>query len=182
MKSPITNQPWWSVWRTRAAWLAAIPVLIILCLAAVPGQQASPGFVESNALQIEGSWLVTVTLVLENGPPPFESVVSYTAGGVAIASDPSVYPLYGLKVAQTAYHGAWARNRGADFTFTMIGFQWDETVSPPVLWKGIIKENMTLEPGGDAYNGKGTVEWYYPDGTFAGLNETTTHGVRIKAK
>jgi hypothetical protein len=180
MKSPMANQPSLPVWRTKAAWLASIPALIILCLAAVPGQQAGQGFVESDAPQLEGSWLVTVTLDVENGPPPFEVLVSYAAGGVAICSDPSVYPLCGLQVAQTAYQGAWAKTRGREYSFTMIGFQWDETGPSPVMWKGIIKEELAVEPGGDAYHGKGTVENYYADGEYAGAVGTTTHGVRIK--
>ena len=165
----------------RAAWLAAIPASIILCLAAVPRPQAEPGYIDNNVPQLEGSWLVTVTLDVENGPPPFETLQSYTAGGVVIGTDPSVYPLYGLRVTQTAYQGTWAKKQHRTFSFTMIGFQWDETVDPPVLWKGIIKEDVTVEPGGDAYTGKGTVEWYYPNGDFGGITRDTTHAIRIKA-
>ena len=163
----------------RAAWLTAIPTLIILCLAAVPGQQAGPGYIDNNAPQLEGSWLVTVTLDLENGPPPFEVLQSYCAGGVVIGSDPSVFPALPMT---TAFHGTWTHQRGRVFAFTAMEFQYDDTMDPPVLWKGVVKETVTLEPGGDAYNSKGTVEWYYPDGTFGGAVEDTTHGIRIKAE
>ena len=177
MKRPTTNHPSWPVWRTKVAWLTAIPALIIFCLAAMPRPQSSPGSADNNAPQLEGSWLVTVTLDLENGPPPFETLVSCTAGGVVLCSDPSVYPLYPM---QTAYHGAWAKKRGGEFAFTMIGFQYDEAISG--LWKGVIKEHLTIATGGDAYHGKGTVEWYDPDGNPGGVVGTTTHGVRIKAE
>ncbi|HOB98206.1 MAG TPA: hypothetical protein PKM43_05605 [Verrucomicrobiota bacterium] len=179
MKRPTTNHPSWPVWKTKVAWLTAIPTLIIFCLAAMPRPQSSPGSADSNAPQLEGSWLVKVTLDLENGPPPFETLVSCTAGGVALSSDPSVYPLYPM---QTAYHGAWARKHGREFAFRMIGYQWDETVDPPVLWKAVITETVTVEPGGDAYHGEGTVAWYYPNGEFAGIVEDTTQAIRIKAE
>jgi len=177
MNNPMTNQPSWPAWRAKTAWLTAIPALIVLCLAAVPRPQSSPGFVDNHAPLLEGSWLVTVTLDLENGPPPFETLVSYTADGVALCSDPSVYPLFPM---QTAYHGAWAKRRGREFAFTMIGFQYDEAISG--LWKAIIKEDLTMESRGDAYHGKGTVEWYDPNGDSGGVVETTTHAVRIRAE
>ena len=165
------------MWKIRAGWLAGIATLILLCLAAVPRPQAKTGFVDNHAPQLEGSWLVTVTLDLANGPPPFETLVSYTADGVALCSDPSVYPLFPM---QTAYHGAWAKRRGPEFAFTMIGFQYDEAISG--LWKAIIKESLTMERGGDAYHGKGTVEWYDPNGGSGGVVETSTYAVRIEAE
>ena len=178
MKSPTTNQPSPPRWRTRAAWLTAIPALIILCLAAVPQPQSSPGYIDNNAPQLEGSWLVTVTLG-PGGGSPFESPVSFTADGVMIGSQPS-YPDYLF----TPWHGAWAKKGHRQFAYTAIAFYWDNTIEGLGLWKVILKETLTIERGGDAYNStSSTVEGFGPDGAHWGPSEgDTTHAIRIKAE
>jgi len=179
MKSSTTNQSDRPAWRTRAAWLGLIPALLILCLAVVSKTESSSGYVESNAAQLEGSWLVTVTLDIP-GVPPFEALASYTAGGVLIVSDSSAFPTYPMT---TAYHGTWARKGGRDFVFTFMGFVYDnvDDGAPDGLWKLINTESVTLEPGGDAYNGKGTLVQHAPDGSEISYH-LTTHGTRIKAE
>jgi hypothetical protein len=177
MKSPTTNQPPRPVWRTRAAWLAAIPASIILCLAAVPRPQAGPGFVDSNAPRLEGGWTVAITT--GGQPLPIEALVSFSAGGALVGCDPNVFPIWPMT---TPFYGTWAKKAGRDFVFTGISYQYDDTMEPQGIWKYVVKERVTLDPGSDSYNGQGTIEFYDPNGNFAGFVETTTHGVRIKAE
>ena len=179
MKSSTTNQSDRPASRTRAAWLGLIPALLILCLAVASKTESSPGYVDNTAPQLEGSWLVTVTLDIP-GVPPIPALVSYTAGGVVMVSDPSVYPTYPMT---TAYHGTWARKGGRDFVFTFMGFVYDnvDDGAPDGLWKLTNTESVTLEPGGDEYNGKGTLVQHAPDGSEISY-DATTHGTRIKAE
>jgi hypothetical protein len=152
-------------------WLTAIPALIILCLAAVPGPQSSSGDNRNNEPQLEGSWLVTVA----NETGLFESLVSYAAGGACIGSDSSAFPLYPMT---TAFHGTWAKKGGREFVFTAVLFQYDNE-----LWKMVVKETSVIEPGGDAYHStSSTVELFGPNGEYVGPFPTTTHAVRIKAE
>ena len=82
----------------------------------------------------------------------------------------------------TPFYGTWARKGGQTFVFKMVFYQYDDTVAPPVLWKAVGREKVTVDPGGDSYNGQGTIEWYDSDGNFAGVVDSVTHGVRIKAE
>jgi hypothetical protein len=177
MNTPITNQPSLPVWKRRTAWLALVPVVAILSLAAMPQAQSSQANIENSEAQIEGSWLVTITI--PDGPPPFKSLMSYAAGGVVIASDSSVFPVYPMT---TLFHGTWTKTGRREFVFTMITFQYDETITPPGLCKIIAKETVTIEPGDDAYNGKGTVEWYDPAGNMYFTGSATSHATRINAE
>jgi len=178
MKSSITNQRTLPVWKRRTAWLALIPAVAILCLAAMPLAQSGEANFESSEARLEGSWLATVTM--PDGTT-FESPLSFCAGGAMIVSDPSVFPLFPMT---TAYHGTWTKTGRREFVFTVVGFQYDdvEDAFPNGLYKIIIKETDTIEPDGDTYNGSGTVEFYSLDGTMVGTMTTPTHAVRIKAE
>jgi len=177
MKSSIMNQRPLPVWKRRTAWLALVPVVAILCLAAMPLAQSGEANIASNEARIEGSWLATVTF--PDGRT-VESPMSYCAGGAMVVSDPSVPP----RMA-TAYHGTWTKTGRREFVFTMVGFIYDnvEDQYPNGKAKIVIKETDTIEPDGDTYNGTGTVEVYsLDDGTLLATFPTPTHAVRIKAE
>ncbi len=185
MKSSITNQPLLPVWKRRAAWLALIPALAILCLAVMPQAQSSQANINNTPLwpvwaRLQGSWLVTVTLGIPDGPPPFEALQTYTASGEVIGSQPAI-----PGVLFTPSHGAWTREGPREFVFTAIWFCTDCTVEPAALWKVILRETVVIEPDGDTYNStSSTQEWFGPDGYHEGPIERgdATHGVRIKAE
>jgi hypothetical protein len=181
MNTPITTQSSLPVWRRKAVWLALIPALGILCLAAIPPALSGEGNAGSSEARLQGSWLVTVILDIPDGPPPFEVLQSYADGGVVVGSDPSTFPVY-HKI--TAFHGTWTQTGRREFAFTAIEFQYDdvEDGDPDGLYRLMVKEAVTVEPDGDTYNGKGTVEMYGPDGKLVRVFPDTTHGVRIRAE
>jgi len=179
MKSSITNQPSLPVWKRRAAWLALIPAVVILCLAVMPQAQSSQANINNTPLwpvwaRLEGSWLATVTFG-EGGT--LESPVSFTPGGVMIGSQPS-----SPDILFTAWHGAWTRKGPRDFAHTAIAFYYDTPNSE--VWKIILKETLRIEPDGDTYNStSSSVEGFGPNGEHWGPTEgDSTHGVRIKAE
>jgi hypothetical protein len=176
MNTPITNRPSLPVWKRRTAWLALVPVVALLCLAAIPQALSSQANIENNEARIGGSWLATVTL--PDGTI-FESPVSFCAGGAMIASDPSVFPVYPMT---TPFHGTWTKTGRREFVFTMISFQYDETITPPGLCKNVVKATWTIAPDGDTYNSKATIEWYDPAGKMYFTGSDSSHGVRIKAE
>ena len=178
MKNSKTNQPCMPVWKRCGAWLGLIPALAILCLAAVSRTESSPGYVESNAPQLDGSWEVTVTLHFADGSEfqiPVEALVSHAGGGVTIISDPSQLAPPPLGAPTTPFHGAWAK-RGDQFAFTAKFFQYDAIAGG---WaKSTLNEKVTMT-GHDSYEGEGTIEGVLPDGTPFGYGVTTV-ATRIK--
>lgn len=172
MKSSITNGGTLPVWKRRAAWLSLIPMVAILCLAAIPLARSGETDVGSSEARLEGSWLVTVTI--PDGPPPFEGLMSYTADGVVIGSQPSSPDLL-----FTPWHGTWTKTGRREFVFTAVCYYWDRTTSG--VWKVVNKETVTIEPDGDAYNGQGSCTEYGPNGAVL-ASTATTHAVRIKAE
>lgn len=178
MKSPMMNQPAPSGRGMRAACLGLIPAMIILCLAAGSNPELSASNDQSNAPKLVGSWLVTVTA---EGYGTFQALESYNVGGTMIGSDPSPYPLYPMT---TPLHGAWARKGPQEFVLKTMNFQYDNADDgyPDGLQKNIIKQNLTVDVGGDTYNGQGTAEWYDSTGALVFVLRFTTHGTRLLAE
>ena len=180
MKSSIMNQRTLPVWKRRAAWLALIPTAAILFLAAMPLAQSGEANMESSEARLQGSWLVTVTLGIPDGPPPFEVLQTYTSGGEVIGSQ-SCDPVW----LWTPWHGAWTKTGRREFVLTAIAFCYDSTVEPAALYKIILRETVVIGPDGDTYNSTSSVqEWFGPDGYHEAPVDRgdTTHGVRIKAE
>jgi len=173
VKSPTLKSLPQFEWKTNAAYLTAIPALIILCLAAAPGPQSSSEHLGNKAPQLEGAWLVSVDF--PDGST-FESTVSYAAGGALIGSDPSVFPRYPMT---TPFHGTWAKKGHRQFVFTALCFQYDSQIG---LYKYVIKETVTIGPSGNDYNGEGTVACYDPSGNLVMTFPDATRAVRIQAE
>jgi hypothetical protein len=185
MKGQIMNHGTLRIWKRKAAWLALIPVLAILCLGAVPQSQSNQANVHSMCKWafIEGSWL---SLVVFPDGTSFQSPMSFCAGGAMIVSDPMGFPWLPMR---TAYHGTWARKGPRTFVFTMVGFVYcyadpNDPENYPVegLYKLVIKETDTILRDGDTYEGDGHVWWYAPDGTLLADYPTPTHAERIHAE
>ena len=178
MKSPITNQASLPLWKTRAPWLALIPVLMILCLAAAPQSQSKPGYIHNNAPQLEGSWVVTVSFP-DGTSLPVKPLVTFSAGGTMMGSDPSPFPTY---FKNTPQHGTWARKGPREFVFTAIGYQYGDVDDgdPDGLYTIVVKETVAIERGGESYNGTGTVQMFDPEGNLLWSLPDTTRAVRIK--
>jgi hypothetical protein len=183
MNTPIANQSSLPVWRRRTTWLALIPALGVLCLAALPPAPSDQANMVSSEARLEGSWL---SLVKFPDGTSIHSPMSFCAGGAMIVSDPMVFPSGPMT---TAYHGTWTKTGRREFVFTMVGFSYryadpSEAEWYPVegLYKIVIKETDTILEDGDTYEGEGTVEWYHPDGTLLVAYPVPTHADRIRAE
>lgn len=95
--------------------------------------------------EIEGTWLVTVSLDSPDAPP-FPVLVSYSRGGAMATSDSGPGPAAG-----NTYFGTWTRTRAHVYAFTFLGFQFDG--------KGVLsnyvrgQETLKVEPDGRVYKG-----------------------------
>jgi hypothetical protein len=79
--------------------------IITIALVAAMGLISTQSVTADNgtaAPELEGTWLVAVTIL--DGPPPFPSLVSYARGGALMVTDSSVSPALG-----NVYQGAWTR-------------------------------------------------------------------------
>ena len=97
--------------------LGMIAALLIAALMISQSAQANDA-AGSVAPELEGTWLVTVTI--PDGPPPFASLATYARGGALTISDSSLSPALG-----NVYQGTWVRTGAREFGFTFLGFQYD---------------------------------------------------------
>ena len=174
MKSLNTsNESSFSFWRMKPGPLALIITAVLVVLAGLAGSQSGQAQGGAVAPRIEGSWLVTVTI--PGGPPPFRAIETYSAGGALVVTDGATPPAVGH-----VYQGTWARTGGNQFAFTFLGLQYDAAG----VFSNFIRVRITLtfEPGGNAYNGVGTVEGLDPDQNVIFSADLTTHGTRINAQ
>lgn len=180
MNTPITNRSLLPVWRRKGAWLASISALGILCLAAIPPALSNQANMVGGDARLEGSWLVTVTLGIPDGPPPFEVLQTYTSSGEVIGSQTSS-PGW----LWTPWHGSWTKTGRREFVLTTIAFCYDSTVEPAASYKIILRETLVIGPDGDTYNTTSSIqEWFGPDGYHEAPVDRGDKacGVRIKAE
>lgn len=107
--------------------------------------------VATNALQLEGTWLVTVTPP-PGGPPQYISLGSYMNGGVLITSpDPSVGPS-----VTSPGQGTWIRTGGNEFASAHVAFTYDAggNISGAIR----IKASYQLT-GKDRFEGNGQLQF-----------------------
>jgi hypothetical protein len=160
---------------SRSATLASVAVIataILISVAAVSGDDEDRG---RGATGIEGTWLAVVTQV--GGPPPFESLITFGAGGALVVTEAFSSPASG-----NIYQGTWARTGPREITFSFLGFKFD----PTGVHAGYIRVHETIEVNrsGTAYDSvESTVQIVDLDGNELVFNEdVSTHAVRIEAE
>ena len=123
--------------------------------------------------EIEGTWLAMVTV--PDGPPPFPSLVTYASGGALTVTDSGVAPALG-----NVYQGSWVKTGPHQFTFTFLGFQYDESG----VFSGYFRahEIVELEPGGDVYDGVASLAILDTEMNVIMEMTSTSHATRINAK
>ncbi len=164
-----------AVWKGRAT-LAAIPALLVLCLAAALGPGSDEGRVEQRAAEIEGTWRVELLPALGSIPPnfpplPWHGLKTFNRGGTMMESNE-------LPGNRTAF-GVWQKLGPRLFALT-FEFFWDD----PVLGSGKtkVRETIRLNPELNAYETVESVgEDYDRDGhllypAYGG----TSHGSRMQ--
>lgn len=120
--------------------------------------------------EIEGTWLATITI--PDGPPEFPSLVTYARGGALTVTDSSVSPALG-----NVYQGSWTKTGPHKYTFTVMGFLYDEEG----VFVGYIRlhEIVTIEPGGNVYNGEASIEILDPEQNVRETGSSTSYAERI---
>jgi hypothetical protein len=164
-----------SMKRTRTIALSIIGLISALLLAtlaiAQTAQANSAG--GSVAPELEGTWLVTVTI--SDGTPPFASLVTYARGGALTVTDSSVAPALG-----NVYQGTWTRTGSQAFAFTFLGFQYDAQGAFSNYLR--VHETIRLEQGGNAYNGVTAIEVLDTAQNVIATVSATTHATRVAAQ
>lgn len=159
-------------WRIKSGLAALVITIALVAAMALIGAQSVTADNGTSAPELEGTWLVAVTI--PDGPPPFPSLVTYARGGALTVTDGSVSPALG-----NVYQGTWARTGAQTFAFTFLGLQYDAN---GVLANYLrARETFRLEPGGDAYHGVTIIEVLDLDQNVIATASATTHGARVEA-
>ncbi len=161
-------------WKIRPSLLALVIIVALAVTMAVIGTQSATADSGAVAPELEGTWLVTVTL--QDGPPPFPSLVSFARGGAFIVTDSAS----GGPAAGNVYQGTWTRTGPDEFAFTFLGFQYDAAGSLANYLRG--RETIRLERNGNAYNGMTTVDVLDTAQNVIATSKGTTHATRVKAQ
>jgi hypothetical protein len=149
-------------------------VLLLAAFAFTQTTQANANIMESAvAPEIEGTWLVTVTI--PDGPPPFPALVSYARGGVLTTTDGGTAPALGH-----VYQGTWARTGSREFAFTFLGLQYDAQGVFTNYFR--VRETVRLSRNGNAYNGEATFEVLDTAMNVIATGSLTTHATRVLAR
>ncbi len=159
-------------WKIRPSLLALVIIVALAATMAVIGTQSATAESGAVAPELEGTWLVTVTI--QDGPPPFPSLVSYARGGALIVTDSSGVPSSG-----NVYQGTWTKTGPHEFTFTFLGFLYDANGLTNYI-RG--HDTIQLEPNGSAYNGVTLVDIFDTAWNHIATSNGTTHATRVNAQ
>lgn len=155
---------------TNKRLLASTTLSVIAGLFIVMTAHAQEG--RSLKRAIEGSWKARVTVAPGPGAgPPFDALVTYSAGGGLVESD-NLFP----PSIVTAGHGSWEfAGRTFNNTFTKLMF------NPQGQFTGTIKvrEKITLGFNKSDYTGVGKADFFDPADNFLVSVDFTTQATRI---
>jgi hypothetical protein len=153
--------------------LASITLSLITGLFILMTAQAQEG--RSSKRAIEGSWKARVTVAPGPGAgPPFDALVTYSAGGGLVESD-SLFP----PSIVSAGHGSW-EFAGRTFNNTFIKLMFN----PQGQFTGTIKvrEKITLSFTKNEYTGAGKADFLDPAGNLLVSVDFTTQATRIRVE
>jgi hypothetical protein len=156
--------------KIRPSLLALVIIVALAAAMAMIGTQSATAEGGAVAPELEGTWLVTVTI--PDGPPPFPSLVTYARGGALTVTDSSVSPALG-----NVYQGTWTKTESQTFTFTFLGFQYDANGAFTNYLRA--HETLRLERGGNSYNGVTIIEVLDTAQNVIATASSTTHGTRV---
>jgi hypothetical protein len=105
-----------------------LALTIAVAMGTVTASQWGQGQAGPEATPLEGTWVVTVTLPPQVGPP-FLDLTTFARGGVVLESsqvDQSAFnPVQGVPVVQGLGHGTWDKARDHIYIFTTAKFLYD---------------------------------------------------------
>ena len=104
----------------------------------------------------------------------FQGLVTFNEGGTMAETSTALSP-----ALRTPGHGVWRREPGFQqysFAFTFLRFNPDGTF----FGTQVIRQSLTLVPGGNQYNATGFVEAYNASGNLLGTGCATSVGTRFE--
>jgi hypothetical protein len=155
--------------------LGVMGILLLTAFAFTQTTQANANTTAERTVapELEGTWLVTVTI--PDGPPPFPVLVTYARGGAFMTTDSSTPPASG-----NVYQGTWARTGSREFAFTFLGFRYDAQGVFSNYFR--VRETIRLNRNGNAYNGEATFEILDTAMNVIVTGSLTTHATRVRAR
>ena len=132
---------------------------------------------EIQQLDIVGVFRTTVTQRnCRTGNPigTFQGLVTFNEGGTMAETSAALSP-----ALRTPGHGVWRREPGFQqysFAVTFLRFNPDGTF----FGTQVIRQSLTLVPGGNQYNATGFVEVYNASGNLLGTGCATSVATRFK--
>ena len=164
-----------------------IVALIVTTLLALGGiaqnrKDAAASFTANKAPEaasnsIVGTWYVDAT---PDGAPPFKGMITFSEGGVMIASAQGDI-LQNAGSLATAGHGAWLRtaNREFIFTFRQILYNADGDYDGGVK----VRHDAILSRDGNTWTGRLTVEYFDANDVlvFTGTGNGTARRIAAEA-
>jgi hypothetical protein len=147
----------------------AVAVGAVSALAAVQG----PPLARADEMTgIEGTWLSTVTTSGSGAPPPFQALVTFTAGGGLVETDQSTSPSQ-----RSAGQGTWACTDDDQVRARFLAFLFDDSGHP----QGTLTVPFTvrLSEDGETLAGTGTFQAVDLTGKVVNAGSFTLQGRRI---
>jgi hypothetical protein len=139
-------------------------LLVLVALAAATGLTSASATSSAEGLQLDGTWMVTVTRI---NPPPglaptFNSLLSYTRGGVMIETS----SLAGANRRSPAL-GQWERI-GNDLFATSMWFFRSDPATGANLGTQEVDRTVRLSADGDSFTAVAVVQQFDVDGNPVG--------------
>jgi len=156
--------------------IAIASLLVSVAVAAAVGfSSASSAASSTEGLQLDGTWMVTVTRV---NPPPgvaptFKSLLSYARGGVMIETSNTGTTRRGPALGQ------WERIGNDLFATSMWLFRFDPATGVS-LGTQEIDRTMRLSADGESFTAVAVIHFFDPDGHLVGdALHATEAGTRL---
>jgi hypothetical protein len=142
---------------------AIASVLVVAAVLAAVGFSSTSSAASSEGLQLDGTWMVTVTRV---NPPPgvaptFKSLLSYARGGVMIETSNTGTTRRGAALGQ------WERIGNDLFATSMWLFRFDPATGAS-LGTQEIDRTMRLSADGDSFTAVAVIHLFDLDGNPVG--------------
>jgi len=145
-------------------------VIVIAALLVLAALVAATGFTNASAknsaegLQLDGTWMVTVTRINPppGVPPTFQSLLSYTRGGVMIETSST-----SAAVRRSPALGQWERI-GNDLLATSMWFFRSDPVTGANLGTQEVDRTVRLSADGNSFTARAVVQQFDVDGNPVG--------------
>ncbi len=143
--------------------IAIASLLVSVAVAAAVGFSSASSAASAEGLQLDGTWMVTVTRV---NPPPglaptFKSLMSYARGGVMIETSNTGTTRRGAALGQ------WERIGNDLFATSMWLFRFDPATGAS-LGTQEIDRTVRLSADGESFTAVAVVHLFDPDGNPVG--------------